>query len=541
MKNKLFKKGRVVGIILLFIGMSVVSSAGNMIDKSKESVSFDGNTFYVGGSGPNNYTTIQSAIDAASDGDTVFVYGGTYVENVKVNKTINLIGEDKELTVIDSYGGIVLELSANGAAIAGFTIRNGGYTKGLFVNSDNNIITGNNIVDNGWIGIFVTGSSHTISENTIDNNYHYGMWLDYSSDSNSIYDNTISDNKKGIGVTGSNNNIIYGNIIENNREEGIYMSSGSSNNIITENTVKNNGPSSGIYMIGGSNNVISSNDISDNKRGFYLHSTSNNIFSKNTITNNGIEGMHLWCSSGNNITENNIASHLSDGIILRSSSENTVTGNAIANNDDYGIVLVFNLSFDNKIYHNDFINNHQNALDESDIENYFDDGYPSGGNYWDDYTGEDNDGDEIGDTPYPIPGGEYEDRYPLMESCCDFPYAPTVTGPTNGKPGVEYNYTFVATDPNNDDLYYRVDWGDGIDTDWFGPYHSGEEIVVSHTWSERGEYALKARAKDTDDLFSPWGILTVTMPRNRAINSPLLQILEQLPNAFPIIRQPLGL
>jgi len=61
-----------------------------------------GNTLYVGGNSPGNYTTIQSAINTANPGDTIFVYSGTYYENVLVNKTLNLFGENKDITIINA-------------------------------------------------------------------------------------------------------------------------------------------------------------------------------------------------------------------------------------------------------------------------------------------------------------------------------------------------------------------------------------------------------------------------------------------------------
>jgi hypothetical protein len=79
------------------------------------------------------------------------------------------------------------------------------------------------------------------------------------------------------------------------------------------------------------------------------------------------------------------------------------------------------------------------------------------------------------------------------------PTAPTITGPSHGKVKVEHTFTFNATDPDGDDVYYYIDWGDQANTGWIGPYASGEEITQSHTWSEKRTFNISARAKD-----SPW-------------------------------------
>lgn len=87
-------------------------------------------------------------------------------------------------------------------------------------------------------------------------------------------------------------------------------------------------------------------------------------------------------------------------------------------------------------------------------------------------------------------------------------------------------------------MFYNIEWGDGEYEDWFGPYNSGEEVVVSHTWDEQGEYTIRTRAKDTDNLWGPWGYLEVSMPMNQhSYSFPLLQrLLERFPDAFPILR-----
>ena len=122
------------------------------------------------------------------------------------------------------------------------------------------------------------------------------------------------------------------------------------------------------------------------------------------------------------------------------------------------------------------------------------------------------------------------------------PQAPTITGETDGKAGVEYEYTFSSTDPNDDDVFYNIEWGDGEVIDWIGPYDSGEEVIVSHTWDEQDTYTIKARAKDTNNLWGPWGELEVSMPVNQQSAHPWLHwFLYRFPNAFPILRNVLGL
>ena len=121
------------------------------------------------------------------------------------------------------------------------------------------------------------------------------------------------------------------------------------------------------------------------------------------------------------------------------------------------------------------------------------------------------------------------------------PSTPIIDGSTSGKSGVEYDYTFVSTDDDNDELYYLIDWGDGIE-DVTSVFPSGVETHANHTWTNKGTYTIKAKAKDPYMAESEWGQLIVTMPRNRVLsNSSFLRFLQQFPNAFPILRQLLRL
>ncbi|MCJ7697593.1 MAG: hypothetical protein MUO73_04615, partial [Thermoplasmata archaeon] len=103
-----------------------------------------------------------------------------------------------------------------------------------------------------------------------------------------------------------------------------------------------------------------------------------------------------------------------------------------------------------------------------------------------------------------------------------------------------------ATDPDGDDVYYYLNWGDtywdGGAVGWIGPYKSGQKITLEKTWAEKGNYTVRVKASDKYDAKSDCGTLKVTMPVS--YNIPRLRFLEQLfgrfPHAFPILRQLLG-
>ena len=89
------------------------------------------------------------------------------------------------------------------------------------------------------------------------------------------------------------------------------------------------------------------------------------------------------------------------------------------------------------------------------------------------------------------------------------PDKPSINGETVGKSGISYEYTFVTKDIDGAPIYYYIEWGDGKNTGWFGPFPSGEEIVRSHKWSEKGAYTVRVKAKDPYDAESEWAELTV--------------------------------
>ena len=116
------------------------------------------------------------------------------------------------------------------------------------------------------------------------------------------------------------------------------------------------------------------------------------------------------------------------------------------------------------------------------------------------------------------------------------------TGETSGKPGIEYSYTTSTNDLDEDKIFYMFDWGDNTMSDWLGPYNSGQTVQGNKTWVSQGVFEIKVVAKDEHGKFSDWSDpLSVTMPRTVGFRSFFLELLEQYPNMFSILRYLLGL
>jgi hypothetical protein len=115
----------------------------------------------------------------------------------------------------------------------------------------------------------------------------------------------------------------------------------------------------------------------------------------------------------------------------------------------------------------------------------------------------------------------------------DLPEKPTITGEKNGRVGEEYEYKFVSTDPNEDEISYFIDWGDNTSTGWTRKLPSGEYYNSSHTWSEKENYTIKAKAKDIYGAESNWATFEVTVPKTKVINFQLF--LQRFFQRFPII------
>jgi len=434
--------------ILVLIGLItasfVIAEIKDGLDMGNaDAAPLEGNTLYVGGSGANNYTKIQDAINASSPEDTILVYPGTYIENVDINKDHLAIksvkGADSTIVQAANPNDYVFEVSENYVNIRGFTVK--GATR------------------DQRTGIYLNIVSYcNISDNNVLNNQH-----------------------------------------------GIVLSQSGHNN-------------------------ISSNIVLDNYAGIILYSSSYNNISNNSVSNNSGYGILLYFESEHNDVLNNIVSNNYDGISLYSQSSvgNIISKNTVMKNN-YGLWLYWT---GNKVYHNNFINNQVQAIDHwyPDVPHIFDDGYPSGGNYWSDYAGVDEKSgpnqdqpgaDGIGDSSrlFPgFPGGR--DDYPLMEPFENYSYSDQspvceIVLQKNGKPinnvmvgeffdiyvgGSTDDKGIVAVRFSSDNSQDGVPNGEW--TTWCGWNNSSgnwnaDGKIMNWSFSSRGDKEVWAEVKDT--------------------------------------------
>ncbi len=278
-----------IGILFcMMIVSSITPVTGTIFIKSFQS-QIKGNIFYVGGSGPGNYTTIQDGVDNASVGDIVFVYQGIYYENVRINKSISLLGENQMLTIIDGQeaGGHIVSILAPAVTLEQFTLRNSGgipNAAALYINSDQNKIEEIIITCtayHGEEGIWLSQSvGNLLSRNTVEN-YHYGIWLE-NSDYNNLFNNTIINSWDWAIILGnSDENILYGNnITENNG--GVYLRD-SNENTFLENDLRTNDRDIALvdWDATSANNFIGKNNIGLATFIAAKHSQNKNVWDEN--------------------------------------------------------------------------------------------------------------------------------------------------------------------------------------------------------------------------------------------------------------------
>jgi len=201
-------------------------------------------TIFVDDNTEKDYNSIQRAIENASSGDTIFVYSGGYLENILINKKINLIGENKNTTIIDGdYNGDVIKITADGVKIQGFKIQSSGTdvnSYGINILSDDNEIYDNKITSNANGIRIYSSSGNFLENNSIFYNYYSGLFVNFSN-KNIVKNNLVSDNiHNGILMVGGENNSFVGNNISSNSNYGFFSEYNSKNNIFYHNNFFDN-------------------------------------------------------------------------------------------------------------------------------------------------------------------------------------------------------------------------------------------------------------------------------------------------------------
>jgi len=327
------KSKAVSGIMLTLLFMGMLTLVFNIQPAKAEPT-----TWTVDDDGPADFQRIQEAINTASPRDTIYVYDGTYYEQVVVNKSVSLIGEDEIATVIiANLTDYAVYISANNVTLSGFEIHT--VSEGIFLNHSSNSVVSKNVIT-AMVAIRVEGGS----------------------------ENHISDNR----VLGPYGCVPYGLILEN-----------SDNNVVTGN-----------YLDGSCHTSL-------------------------TLSN----------SHNNYIASNYLSNHLLYSIKMSGSNNNSIVGNTI----DFSLISLGGHAYlagsnGNVLYHNSFLTYGEDVgpviiyVHDGSVNNIWDNGYPFGGNYWENYTGVDlysgpyqneTGSDGIGDTPYTI-DADNQDNYPFM-------------------------------------------------------------------------------------------------------------------------------
>ena len=452
------KRKAISGIVLMLLLTSMLSSAFVI-----QPVKAAGGTIYIRADG-----SVDPDASIQRDGD-LYTFTDNIYDSIVVERD-NIVVDGAGYTVqgIGSGKGIDLRDRRN-VTVMNTNIKAFGY--GIFLwDSYNNVIR-DNTVSNNSKGIILHGSSNTISSNRVTNNSDTGIELAVAS-YNTISDNTITHNGLGgINLGSSGYNTLSGNtMVSNGYNFGVHGHpvSAFTNYVDTSNTVDGKpiyywvneqekivpADAGCVIIVKSINITVEDLNLTGNMAGVLLAYTQNSLVQNVTSENNHYYGIELYGSNNNTLIGNTVANN-AIGIYLKSSSWDVLSGNIVTNNSDEGIAIhtssgntIYDNSIvengyggispiyyrgiwlyessDNKIYHNNFIRNTAQVYVTAGYTNVWDDGYPSGGNYWSDYEERYPDAGELDDsgiwnTPYVIDENN-QDNYPLMN-----PWTPTPT------------------------------------------------------------------------------------------------------------------
>ncbi|MCK4443581.1 MAG: right-handed parallel beta-helix repeat-containing protein, partial [Thermoplasmata archaeon] len=322
-------RGRNVSAVLVVV--VILSSFSVLVTILPENVRAV--TLFVGGVGPGNYTTIQAAIVDANSGDTIFVYNGTYTEHILIDKSLSLIGESRDTTIIDGGGsGPILHVIANQVYITGFNVMNAGSLsmndKGIhFDSASNGRIINNTISMNERWGLDLEYSDNAVIDNNQFVSNGNALYASYS-DNVSITNNRLVDSYNAIVVTNSNGPTISNNsVLDGTNNIGVSYGNDFT---ITGNIVFSNA-NYGISVYTAEQGLIADNNVQNNSLGVYLQNSRDVRIADNFLSNEYV-GISLWMSDNITVANNSIYASRSYGMRLVYATNHTIIDNVMVDN-----------------------------------------------------------------------------------------------------------------------------------------------------------------------------------------------------------------
>lgn len=392
-----------------------------------ETIEIAENNLTLDGDGHHKVTGVS---EAGSSGVYVAEKSGITIENLEV------VGFEHGILIEDWFDDPLsqdITLNGNTASNCGWGIKVDGCTANTLTNNKalsnsqggiwivqgcvNSILTGNTASGNRGCGIRVEDkcANTTLTDNIAEDNGDHGIHVGGSSDNTLTGNTTLGNFGFGISIHGSIDTLVADNTCTENRG-GIGVDYHADHTTLMGNIASNNGDNGGIYILDCDDNTIIGNTCNSNAGfGISIGDSTDNTVIDNTASDN-YEGITVWVCQNNTLTGNTASdNHFTSeddvdegcGIRLDWNSEDQVTNNTLENNDR-GIWL--HECTGNRVFNNNFISNSIQAYVTGGGDNIFNEDKPTGGNYWSDWTGPDENGDGFVDNPYVIIEDEDEEK-----------------------------------------------------------------------------------------------------------------------------------
>ncbi len=415
------------------------------------------------------FNTIQDALNASSDGDTIRVYKGNYSESVSVFTQVDIEGNGTDVSLLNSSSPTdEFMINADFVTVSQMDIMTYRLTvQGTECRLSNLTVSG---------GIDVLGDDNEIQNLSV--NGSIGLTL---SDRNVIADTTIKNGMNSLFLGSSDRNVIHNVTVHDSHYIGINLSF-SSNNEFTDCTLTNG-----------------------TMQGIEAWESHNNIFDNIEVSEFGETGIQFAVGHGNILMNSNVHNNDLSGIVLGRNSLNNITNNLVHSNGEYGIsVSAYGPSVDNWIFRNRFIDNgdHSSQGFDNTGRNHW--SYGNVGNEWSDYVGNDTNHDGFGDAPYLIDGGDSADDAPVLDWIRirnEVPRILRVDSPR--KAIVDEEVHFNAT--TRDDGVITHTWTSDRD----GILHSGVDANFSTDGLSVGEHNITLDIEDDNGTIGVSSTITI--------------------------------